>query len=134
MAEPARLIARLVAAHGQSTYYYRFGYVADSMKDEWTTGAPHASDIPWAFDTVDVKYGVRLSARDKLVARTWNGYFSNFAKRGDPNGPGLPRWRPITKANPIMMLMTTAGNALGGPDPWEARLDLVEDTAAAAPR
>ena len=31
-------------------------------------------------------------AEDTEVARLMSGYWTNFAKRGDPNGEGLPEW------------------------------------------
>ncbi|MBO2455421.1 carboxylesterase family protein [Actinomadura barringtoniae] len=55
-------------------------------------GAAHASDLPYLFD---------LGGRDLLVnkerkglARTMIGYWSAFARSGDPNHRGAPRWRP----------------------------------------
>ena len=51
MVEPARFIVRTVAAAGQPAYHYRFSYVAESMRKQWP-GAPHATEIPYVFDTV----------------------------------------------------------------------------------
>jgi para-nitrobenzyl esterase len=31
------------------------------------------------------------------------GYWVNFAKTGDPNGPGVPHWPAFTDAKPIVM-------------------------------
>ena len=41
MGEPARYVARAVAAHGQPVYEYRFSYVAESLRQQWP-GAMHA--------------------------------------------------------------------------------------------
>ena len=30
-------------------------------------------------------------------------YWANFAKYGDPNGSGLPEWRPFNNADPAVM-------------------------------
>jgi para-nitrobenzyl esterase len=32
-------------------------------------------------------------------------YWSNFFKTGDPNGEGLPLWRPCTDADPFYALL-----------------------------
>ncbi|RZM24916.1 MAG: carboxylesterase family protein, partial [Sphingomonas sp.] len=29
---------------------------------------------------------------DRTVSATMSGYFANFIKTGNPNGPGLPHW------------------------------------------
>jgi para-nitrobenzyl esterase len=130
MTEPARYIATMVAKSGQAAYYYRFSYVAESMHGEWKAGAPHATDIPWFFDTVDAKYGDKLTEHDRAVARTANAYLANFAKSGDPNGPGLPIWGRHSERTRYLMDFTAAGKPTGGRDPWTDRLDLVEATQA----
>ncbi|MGJ3628859.1 hypothetical protein AB5I41_21880 [Sphingomonas sp. MMS24-JH45] len=54
MVEPARFVAQRVVAGGAPAYLYRFSYVAGSMRGDWK-GAPHATDIPYFFDTVALK-------------------------------------------------------------------------------
>jgi para-nitrobenzyl esterase len=127
--EPARFTAAAFAARGLKAYEYRFSYVADSMKGEWKTGAPHATEIPYVFDTVSAKYGKDLTARDEAVAKAANTYWANFAKTGDPNGPGLPRWPAYSASSDGIMDFRADGIPAGGPDPWKARLDVA---AAAA--
>jgi para-nitrobenzyl esterase len=132
MGEPARFTAAAFAAQGQKSYVYRFGYVADSMASQWKTGAPHATEIPYVFDTVSAKYGKDLTAKDEAIAKAANTYWVNFAKTGDPNGPGLPRWPAYTKASDGLMDFQADGKPAGGPDPWKARLDVVAEAANAA--
>lgn len=128
MTEPARYVASTVARGGQPAYYYRFSYVAESMRDEWKTGAPHATDIPWFFDTVDVKYGAKLTHRDRAMAKAANSYLANFVKRGNPNGPGLPRWSVYSDGTRFLMDFSAAGMPIGARDPWTQQLDLIEGT------
>lgn len=129
MIEPARFVAASVAAGGQDAYVYRFSYVAYSMRDDWKSGAPHATEIPYVFDTVPAKYGSRLAAQDMAVAQVMNGYWVNFAKTGDPNGPGLPAWPRYEAGARQLLDFSAEGTPKSGPDPWRLRLDLTEAAA-----
>ena len=129
MVEPARFVAREFAAQNIPAYEYRFSYVAQSMKSEWKTGAPHATEIPYVFDTVAAKYNDKLAPEDKAIARIANAYWVNFAKSGNPNGKGLPRWPRYDMQRDELMDFGADGNAKAISDPWRARLDA---TAAAA--
>ncbi len=132
MVEPARFTAAAFAAQGQKAYEYRFSYVADSMKGEWKSGAPHATEIPYVFDTVKAKYGKDLTAKDEAIAQAANRYWANFAKTGDPNGPGLPHWPAYTPKGDGIMDFRPDGTPVGGPDPWKARLDVAAAAAESA--
>ena len=131
MVEPARFTAKTLAAQGLRTYEYRFSYVATSMRSQWP-GAPHATEIPYVFDTVAVKYGKALTPQDEATARAANAYWANFARTGNPNGYGLPSW-PSYQARTDDLMDFTPDGPKGGPDPWKARMNLTE-AAANAPK
>ncbi len=124
MVEPARFVARTLSAAGQPVWEYRFSYVADSMRKEWP-GAPHATEIPYVFDTVSARYGAALTPADAKIAKTVNTYWLQFAKTGNPNGEGLPEWPRYAKETDQIMDFSNGG-PVAGADPWKARLDLTE--------
>lgn len=123
MVEPARYVAKAVAAQGRKVYAFRFNYVAQSMRKEWP-GAPHASDIPFVFDTVKARYGDQLTAQDEAVARETIAYWIAFARTGDPNGAGRPAWPAYDLANDAILQIDAPSSS--GPDPLKARLDFVQ--------
>ena len=91
-AEPARFTASAFAAKGAPAYVYRFSYVPASMRQRMRNGVPHGAEIPYVFDTLGGRTGATAAPEDQAVARMVNTYWANFAKTGDPNGPGLPQW------------------------------------------
>jgi para-nitrobenzyl esterase len=130
MVEPARLLARL-AAGAQPTYAYRFSYVASSLRAK-EKGALHATEIPFVFSTVRAKYAEATSAQDEAIGAAANACWAAFARSGDPNGEGRPKWPAFSAAGDVVMDLGVAG-PMAGPDPWKARLDIIERFAAPAP-
>jgi para-nitrobenzyl esterase len=43
-------------------------------------------------------------------------YFTNFAKTGNPNGAGLPRWPAFTEKSPQVMFLDNASSARPTPN------------------
>lgn len=128
MVAGGRSLAATLADHGVPVYAYRFSYVADSAAKPGA-GAGHATDIPFFFDTVALKYGQQATARDIDVGKTMSTYMVNFAKRGDPNGSGLPAWPRYARASDQLMDFAAGGKSVALKDPWGAEID-----AAAAAR
>ncbi len=124
MVEPARYVARMLSARGQLVYEFRFSYVAESMRKQWL-GAPHASDIPFVFDTVAARYDTALTPRDEAAAKTIHKYWAAFVKTGKPEVAGLPHW-PAYEANRDILMDFTNDGPVVWADPWKDRLDLVE--------
>ena len=129
MVEPSRFVASTISKQGIPAYEFRFGYVADSMKAEWKTGTPHATEIPYVMNTVKEKYGDKLTPADAKIADQTNSYWANFAKTGNPNGEGLPNWPQYDPKADVLMVFTPEGVPVAKADPWKARMDV---TAAAA--
>lgn len=120
MVAGARSLAATLADHGVPVYAYRFSYVADSVGKP---GAQHATEIPFFFDTVEVKYGEQATARDLGVGKLVSAYLVNFAKGGDPNGAGLPAWPRYARATDSIMDFAEDGKAQAKKDPWGGEID-----------
>lgn len=129
MVAGARSLAGRLAAQGVPVYAYRFSYVADSIGKP---GAQHASDIPYFFSTVDVKYGAEATKKDVAMGRAMSAYLVNFAKKGDPNGGGLPAWPRYAGDKDVIMGFAADGKPGAQRDPWGAEIDAT--TVAAAGR
>lgn len=127
MVEPARFVAQTLSSQGDPVWEYRFGYVASSMRSKWP-GAPHATEIPFVFDTVKAKYGAATTPEDEKMGEEANTYWANFAKTGNPNGAGLPYWPQYNSSKDVLMDFTENG-PVAKPDPRKERLDLTEQVA-----
>ena len=57
----------------------------------------------------------------------------NFAKNGDPNGPGLP-WSRHDPKKDLTFEFTPDGSAGAGPNPRKARLDVTQLNTEAGKR
>jgi para-nitrobenzyl esterase len=131
MIEPARYVALTLTAHGQPVYEFRFSYVAESIRAKFP-GALHASDIPFAFDTVAAKYGKDLTASDAAAGRAMNAYWVAFTRTGKPEAAGQPAWPQYDPRSDSIMDFTNTG-PVAGPDPWKARLDVAQAASESKP-
>ncbi len=86
--------ARLQSGTGRNpVFYYSFRqqppFPAGSVYAGW--GASHFAELWYVFDHLD-QAPWKWTAGDRKVAAEMSGYWVNFAKSGDPNGPDLPQW------------------------------------------
>jgi para-nitrobenzyl esterase len=128
-AAPARALARLHAANGAPTYLYRFE-VASPAELRTYGGAIHASDRQYVFQTLGASPWP-TDANDAAQAKTVSAYWTQFARTGDPNGPGRPAW-PAYGGSDQLMRFTNAGPR-AEPTPDAKILDLVSADQAAQP-
>ncbi len=71
---------------------YHFELPATPSKFHPGTYAFHSDDIEYVFGTLDTRPGFKASPEDRKLSEQVMSYWTNFAKTGNPNGPGLPAW------------------------------------------
>ena len=97
--------ARLESPAGRSkVFYYYFDqhpeYPAGSPQAG--RGSPHGADVPYVFQHLSTS-NPQLTKTDQDISEAMATYWVNFAKRGDPNGDGVPTWPAFSDANPVLM-------------------------------
>lgn len=79
------------AATGSPVWEYQF---EASLPGKEAIGAQHSFELPFVFGNLapDGFLGGAFTPADRALSDTMLGYWTNFAKTGDPNGAGLPAW------------------------------------------
>jgi para-nitrobenzyl esterase len=133
---PQRTAAKAASAHGVPTRTMHFEHVPEDLRGNGLPGAGHCSDVPYEFDNLSMRYttnAYRPNADDRSIASTLHGYWVNFAKTGNPNGPGLPAWPPFTPDVQNTLVVGDRGpKVVVNPD--AARMDVLEPVSLAIMR
>ena len=74
----------------------------------------HGSEIPYVFDSHD--NWLPTEEVDRALTRAMLAYWTNFARSGDPNGPGLTRWPAVVRPSPQVLDLGTQITAFAAPD------------------
>lgn len=91
---------RQVKAGGRDAYVYDFVHnpTEPATPCGYGCNAGHGAEIRYVFDQLD-QDSRPWSDEDRQLAARLAGYWTNFAKTGDPNGADLPTWQAFDGGN-----------------------------------
>jgi len=101
-----------------------FVYYFDHRTPLTPDGATHGAEMRYVFGNFDARMGPP-SAADVALADRISSYWVNFAKNGEPNGPGLPSW-PAFDENTQQVLYID-GTIAAKPIPNQMQLQALND-------
>jgi para-nitrobenzyl esterase len=124
---PAWAWALLQSKHGSNKAYV---YYFDHRTPISRNGAGHAAEIPYVFGTLGTFSGPSgligtPQPEDRAMSDLMSSYFVNFARTGDPNGPGLPSWPAFTESSQTVMHLDA--NPSARPVPNLAQIKAMDD-------
>ncbi|HLZ85167.1 MAG TPA: carboxylesterase family protein [Caulobacteraceae bacterium] len=92
-------VSARIAARGAPSWMYEFrdrtaslilGTIGGRYVLSLPQGPAHASELAYLFKMADLRTDER-----KALGETMSTYWTNFARTGDPNGAGAPKWAPF---------------------------------------
>jgi para-nitrobenzyl esterase len=84
--------------------------------------APHAMDVPFTFDTIDLTNATDMSDGARSLAATMSGLWANFARHGVPAHPSVPHWPAYTAAERATLMLDVPCRIENDPRAEERRL------------
>ena len=90
-------LSRQAAALDIPCYAYLFS------KDNGRLGCWHSGEEVYCYGNIPADSRL-YDESDRELSEIFCGYFVNFCKTGDPNGPGLPRWEPADGGETLLEL------------------------------
>jgi para-nitrobenzyl esterase len=122
---PAVVQGRWHAAAGHPTWQYEFDRAIPPKPT-----VVHSSELPYVFDNLwdHGSQAGQYEDADRRLAGAMQAYWTNFAKTGDPNGPGLPEWPRYDGQSRRFLQLTRAGEIRDGRDQRGAFCDLFAES------
>lgn len=113
--------AELRAAQGSPAFAYQLDWGSPQDGGKW--GAFHTLDIPLMFGTLTARESLTGDGEDaRRVSATMQRALLAFAKAGDPNYQGLPRWEPYTLPRRATMVFDVESRLADDPRGAERQL------------
>ena len=106
-------VSKRVANQGTPIWMYEFrdqtapplvGNMGGKYVLALSQGAAHASELPCVFNMLDLG-----NAERKALSATMSQYWANFARTGNPNGAGAPKWASFTAGSVQALDVESAG-------------------------
>jgi para-nitrobenzyl esterase len=88
-------------------------------------GARHAGEIEYVFGTLTSVPNVSWQPEDRKLSEMMMSYWANFARAGNPNGPGLPEWPGYDKRSGYQM-MNLNSDVRPAPEPHRGRYEFLD--------
>jgi para-nitrobenzyl esterase len=92
----------------------------------------HTLDIPFVFENVDIAQSMVGSGAERFpLAARMSGAWAAFARSGNPNHKGIPKWEPFTESQRATMVFNNECKAVNDPYREErlARKELIRPQA-----
>ena len=99
-AHPARFVARAMARKQSRAFLYQFARLPGTAK-AGALGVYHGLDLAYIFGAMQPSVG--YDDTDRALSQTIMDYWTQFARSGDPNGPGRVEWPAYTSQNEASM-------------------------------
>src|SRR5438552_106530 len=115
------------ATTGKSAVYrYRFDQAPpDDPSRQAGMGAFHSGEIEYVFGTLEWRIPTLWRSEDKALSELMRKYWTNFARSGNPNGAGLPRW-PAYKPSGDAQVMHLSGQSKAAKDDTKERYEFLK--------